>query len=364
MTLDLTMTVEQCWQPVPGGSATYLLELLRALDATAVKAVGLAAAHRRPAPAGLQPPVPVRQVPLPRRVLYELWNRVPGPLAEWTTPGSDVVHATTWAVPRTRRPLVVTVHDLAFVHEPAHFTPHGVQYFERALARTIDEATAVVVPSQATADDCVAAGVETSRLSVVPHGAPRWAVSDEEAAAFVRARGLPERFVLWVGTHEPRKNLSGLLQAFSALSAEDPDLHLVLVGPPGWGRTASIPTGPWTSRVHELGYLPLDELPLAYAAASAFVFPSHREGFGLPVLEAMTVGTPVVTSRATAMAEIAGEAGVLVDPSDPMDIAAGIARALSSAQRLGAAARQRAAGFTWRASAEAHLAVYRSAAEG
>jgi glycosyltransferase involved in cell wall biosynthesis len=362
--LHAALTVEQCWQRVPGGSATYLLALLRALgERDDVTTIGLAAAHRSQPPADLRPPGPVRAAPLPRYLLYRAWAHLGVPRAEWSVPGADVVHATTWALPATRRPLVVTVHDVAFLREPEHFTPRGVRFFTDALARTRDEAAAVVVPSEATAADCVAAGIERARVHVVPHGAPDWQVDRDAAAVSARAAGLPERYVLWCGTTEPRKNLEGLLAAFALVAHEDQDVHLVLAGPPGWGDTPRPPDGPWRDRVHQLGRLSDAELRRAYAAASAFAFPSHWEGFGLPVLEAMTAGAPVVTSAGTSMAEVVGDAGVLVDPDDPADIAAGLARALGpQGAALGAAGRSRAAGYTWAASGEAHVVAYRAAA--
>lgn len=359
------VTVEQAWQRVPGGSAAYLVALLEALrDRDDVRLTGLAAAHRHPAPEEYRSPVPVRSMGLPRYPLYRAWNWLGAPRPEWPVRGLDVVHASTWAIPPTSRPLVVTVHDVAFLRDPGHFTPRGVSFFTRALARTRAEAAAVVVPSQATADDCVAAGIEPARLHVVPHGAPRWTVTPDEAAA-VRARlGLPERFVLWCGTLEPRKNVGGLLAAFAELAARDPDVHLVLVGPPGWGELPTRPPpGPWESRVLHLGRLSAADLHAAYAAASAFCFPSTWEGFGLPVLEAMSVGTPVVTSRGTSMAEVVGDAGVLVDPLDPLDVAAGLERALSGeGPTIGAAGRARSTQFRWADAAEQHAAVYRAVA--
>lgn len=362
--LHVGVTVEQSWQRVPGGSASYVVALLEALGRRPdIRATGLAAWHREEPPPDLRPPVPVRSFGLPRYPLYRAWNWLSAPRPEWVVRDLDVVHAATWAIPPTRRPLVVTVHDLAFVRDPGHFTPRGVRFFTRALARTRAEAAAVIVPSQVTADDCVAAGLEAERVHVVPHGAPEWQVSAEEIAALRARHGLPERFVLWCGTFEPRKNLGGLLSAFAQVAERDPSLGLVLVGPSGWGDAAVLPrSGPWSSRVHELGRLSTSDLRVAYAAAAAFCFPSTWEGFGLPVLEAMSVGTPVVTSRGTSMAEVVGDAGVLVDPADPADIAAGIERAVSDeGQLLGRQALDRAAGFTWDDAAARTAAVYRTA---
>ncbi|NTW40235.1 MAG: glycosyltransferase family 4 protein [Cellulomonadaceae bacterium] len=357
------MTVEQCWQRIPGGSGSYIVALLGALaERDDVTTTGLAAAHRHSPPPDLLPPGRVRSMGLPRYPLYQAWNRVSAPRPEWLVRGLDVVHATTWAIPPTRRPLVVTVHDVAFLRDPAHFTPRGVSFFTRALERTRDEAAVVVVPSVTTADDCVAAGIDRSRLHVVPHGAPSWTVADGEVAALRTRLGLPERFVLWCGTLEPRKNLTGLLAAFALVADAEPDLHLVLVGPRGWGEAHAVPPGPWAERVHETGRLSAEDLRVAYAAATAFAFPSTWEGFGLPVLEAMSTGTPVVTSRGTSMAEVVGDAGVLVDPADPADIAAGLLRAIGpDGSAIGAAGLTRSAEFTWALAAERTVAAYRAA---
>ena len=131
------LTVEQCWQRVPGGSASYIVELAAALVARSdVEPVGLAAPHRHRPDPDFELAIRVRSLGLPRAALYRLWNRTPFPRPEWTVQRLDVIHATTWAIPRTALPLVVTVHDLAFLRDPAHFTPRGVRFFTRALERT------------------------------------------------------------------------------------------------------------------------------------------------------------------------------------------------------------------------------------
>lgn len=357
------LVVEQMWQPVPGGSGTYIVELARALQDLGRPVAGLAAAHpNHPSPADVGlPPMPVRRARLPRTVLYEAWNHGGRPRAESILPDAGLVHATTWAVPGTSLPLVVTVHDLAFLRSPEHFTRRGARYFERSLARTRTEADRVVVPSQATADDCVAAGIPASRVTVIPHGVRTMPVSEADAAAFRAAHGLTRDYVLWTGTREPRKNLPGLLRAFALVAPRRPDLDLVLVGPEGWGddtATASL-VRDLGERVHVTGRLSNADLAAAYAGARAFVFPSFWEGFGLPVLEAMAYGVPAVTSRGTCMEEVCGETGLLADPADPAELAARIEEAAGDAHDdLVAAGRARAAGFTWRACAAAHDAVY------
>ncbi|UZN01924.1 glycosyltransferase family 4 protein [Cellulomonas sp. S1-8] len=361
--LDVAMVVEQCWQPVPGGSATYVVELTRALGRRDdVRVTGVRAAHRSPPPADVRPDVPTRAIPLPRAALYEAWQRTTLPRAEWAVRGAQVVHAPTWAVPGTARPLVVTVHDLAFLDDPTHFTPRGNAYFRRALTRTREQAAAVVVPSRATADALLQHGVGIDRVHVVPHGVRVPQVAAAQVAQ-VRARlGLDRDYLLWAGTLEPRKNVGRLVAAWSDLPAPAPDL--VLVGPTGWGDVRVPDTAPPGARVHLTGRLDAADLHALYAGATAFAFPSLREGFGMPVLEAMAHGCPVLTSAGTACAEVAGDAAVLVDPLDVDALAAGLREVLAAGTDLGRRGAAHAAAFTWDASADAHTAVYRQAAAG
>lgn len=366
----VAMVVEQMWQPVPGGSGTYITNLAHSLRAQGVKVAGIAArrSHNDPGSSavGLET-MPVRYANLPRPALYESWNRLHSPLAEAILPASDLVHATTWAIPPTRKPLVVTVHDLAFLRNPEHFTKRGNSYFRKSLQRTIKEAQAVIVPSQATADDCYEAGINPERVHVIPHGVSVQEVSASQIDLFRTAYGLSRPYVLWTGTREPRKNLPGLLHAFSRIAGEFPQLDLVLVGPSGWGDDAverQLIQAIGTSRVHVLGHLAQDTLQQAYAGARAFVFPSYWEGFGLPVLEAMAHSVPVVTSLGTSTAEVAGDCGILVEPSDPDQIAAGLRRVLGREHdHFALAGYERAQAMTWKACAKAHLRVYQQVME-
>ncbi len=218
----------------------------------------------------------------------------------------------------------------------------------------------MLVPSQSTLTDCVDAGFEPSRLRLVPHGVAVPAVSAEEVAAFVAAYQLPERYVLWCGTLEPRKNVPTLLKAFAKLRRTDPDLGLVLVGPTGWG-PAPVDTK-LVRGVRLLGFLPTDQLHAAYAGARAFCYPSLREGFGLPVLEAMAHGVPVVTSRGTAMAEFVGDGGLLVDPLDANAIAAALETVLGSRHdEFAAAALKQSTQYSWDDAAALTVEAYRAA---
>jgi glycosyltransferase involved in cell wall biosynthesis len=357
------MVVEQSWQPVPGGSGTYIARLSESITETEpdVELVGVRAAHRRGAsPQPQLVPSVSRTVvaPLPRRALYDAWNWAGAPRAEHLVAGVDVVHATTWAVPPTRRPLVVTVHDLAFLRTPEHFTPRGARYFTRSLERTRAEATRVVVPSAATRDDCVEAGIEPERLVVVPHGVRVPTVAPTEVARFRERVGLARPYVLWCGTVEPRKNVDRLVEAFDAADLPEP-MDLALVGPTGWGAGPARHVERPDRAVRHLGRLSEDDLHRAYAGAAAFCYPSLWEGFGMPVLEAMAHAVPVVTSAGTSMAEFVSDAGVLVDPLDPGAIARGLEEALGSrGPDLGARGRAAAAALTWERAARATVAAY------
>lgn len=359
--LHVTMTVEQLWQPVPGGSGTYIRELLREYAAMPeVEVTGLSAWHRNTG--ALETRLPrLDRAPLPRAALYELWSRARRPRERR---GQDVVHATTWAIPGHRGPLVVTVHDLAFLHDPGHFTPRGVAFFRRALEITRDEASAVVVPSAATMDECVAAGLDASRISVVPHGVRPAVTTPEEVAGFRARFGLERPYVLWAGTREPRKNLPTLAAAFGRAVADGADLDLVLAGPDGWGSEQERLHRSALERVRLLGHLSRSELDAAYAGAAVFCYPSLREGYGLPVTEAMAHGTPVVTSRGTATEEAAGGAALLVDPRDPDAVAAALVAATQPGRReqLREASLARAAQLDWSVTARRTVEVLRNAA--
>lgn len=358
--LRVALTAEQCWQPVPGGSGRYIVELTRALAAQpGVEITGIAARHGAPPPEDWRPPVAVRHSRLPRRLLYDAWQHLPWPRAESLAGEADVVHATTWAVPATRRPLVVTVHDVAFLHDSSHFTPRGNAFFRRALRQTADRAAAIVVPSQSTADDCVELGLPAERVTVVPHGS-RIEPRTPQDVAELRARlELARDYVLWCGTIEPRKNVPTLLEAFARAACSLPGTDLVLVGPSGWGDVPTIPAGLDRDRVRLLGSLPRRDLETAYAGATAFCYPSLREGFGLPVLEAMQHGIPVVTSRGTACAEVTGDAALLVDATDADAVADALVRAVEDRDDLARRSLARASAFTWEAAAESTVEVYR-----
>ncbi len=334
-------------------AALRIAEALRPHDD--VRLVGVAGRHRHLPPEPWVPAIPVAHLPIASPWLYETWLRFGWPKVEMATGPVDIAHATTLIPCPTNAKLVVTLHDLAFLHEPDHFTKHGVRVFNRSLDHIRRRADLVLCCSQATMDDCVVAGIDADRLRLVPLGVEAARASAGDVARVREAYSLPDEYLLFVGTVEPRKNLRGLVAALDHL--DDPPL-LVVAGADGWGDTG-LHDDP---RVRFLGFMPHDDLPGLYAGASVFCYPSEREGYGLPVLEAMAQGTPVVTSRGTAMEETAGSAAVLVDPMDHADIARGIDEAGRRRTELSAKGLARAQRRSWANTANLTAAAYRELA--
>jgi glycosyltransferase involved in cell wall biosynthesis len=349
----VAITLEQLWHRVPGGTAiaaTELIEELRQRDDIEVTVV--TAWHRpstRPRLAG----VSWRNIAMPRPALYESWLRWRRPRVSHV----DLVHATTLIPPATTKPMVATVHDLAVLHDPSHFTARGVRTMTRGVEILRDEAAVVLCSSLVTLEDCASFGFDRNRLRHVPLGVRPVVVNTEAVAAMKARLGLQRPYVLAVGTIEPRKNLVRLAAAFAML----PDHYdLVVVGPTGWG-DQNVPGGAAAARTRMIGYVDTTTLWALYSGAAVFCYPSLREGFGLPVVEAMAAGTPVVTSRGTSTEEVAGGAAVLVDPLDVDDIAAGMWRALDSREDLIARGRAVAGAATWARTADLTVAAYREA---
>jgi glycosyltransferase involved in cell wall biosynthesis len=367
------VVAEQLLRPVPGGVGRYVralaghLPMEAAVDRGAVEFLVARHPHRQLAAAGL-PPAATHRLAWPGRLLTRTWVTLRRPsLPAGLLEDLDLVHATSAAVPPTRgRPLVATVHDLAFRHYPEAYPAAGRRYHERSARIVADEAARVLVPSEATARDLAELyGVDRGRVTITPLGAEVPPDPDRAGAQrLLHDLGVRGPFLLAVGTLEPRKNLPRLLDAFGEAAAGLPDHWLVVVGPVGWGPRLR-PT--WDSvRVKLAGPVGDRLLHALYQAADGLAYPSLYEGFGLPVLEAMANGTPVLTSDRSSLPEVAGDAALLVDPLDRAAIAAGLVRLAGDdalRRRLVEAGRRRAAGFTWRATAAATWATYRQVAE-
>lgn len=282
--------------------------------------------------------------------------------------GVDVFHGTVNVVPRGLPcPSVVTVHDLAFMRWPEQVPRRRQRYLARELRGSLERADRIIAVSAATKTDLVEmCDVDPDRVVITPLGvdARFRPVVDASLDAFREDQGIVRRFILSVGTLEPRKNLPALLRAFASLTREIPH-DLILIGAEGWLTDEiyrSLQTPELAGRVRLTGFVEDEDLPCWYSAADCFAFPSLYEGFGLPVLEAMACGVPVVTSNVSSLPEVAGEAALLVDPSDEAQIAAGIRQVVTEpriADSLRRRGRERAAGFTWERTAMLTAAVYR-----
>ena len=351
--LRVAYTLEQCWHDVPGGSAVAALEVHRRLRRRGdVDVVAVAGRHRDPPAPPYQPDGPVQSLPLARPWLYEMWNRLAWPRVESTTGPIDLCHSTVAIPAATSHPHVVTVHDVAFIHTPERFTTHGARVMRRGLDRC-RRADLVLCPSRSTSDDLLDLGFAPARIRIVPWGVEPIDVDDRELDRVRRAYSLPSEFVLFVGTLEPRKNLPGLVEAMRSV----PELPLVVAGADGWGDGMLD-----RAAVRFLGFVPADDLRPLFQAATVFAYPSFQEGFGLPILEAMAQGTPVVTSRGSSTEEVSGGAAVLADPGQPESIADAIRQVLADRDRWAAAARARATASTWDSTVDATVAAYQEVA--
>jgi glycosyltransferase involved in cell wall biosynthesis len=358
------VVAEQLFGPVPGGIGRYVAALARHLPTVAGDGGGsvrwITGRHPadRLAGAGLDPRA-TTALALPGRVATRAWVRLRRPrLPGRLLAALDLVHATSAAVPpASGRVLVATVHDLGFHHHPETYPAAGRRFHERATRIAVAEAARVLVPSAATARDLADLyGLEPGRVAVTPLGVELPGHDPAAARRLLDDLGVRGPFLLAVGTLEPRKNLRRLLAAFAAVAGELPDHHLVVAGPAGWG-----PALPPAARVVLAGPVGDAVLHGLYAAADGLAYPSLYEGFGLPVLEAMAHGTPVLTSDRSSLPEVAGEAALLVDPTDQAAISAGLLRLVGDRTlraRLAAAGPRRAGRFTWPATAAATWAAY------
>ncbi|MCY3959067.1 MAG: glycosyltransferase family 1 protein [Chloroflexi bacterium] len=320
------------------------------------------------------PAQPVRvlrtKAPTSRTGVRVLWEHL---LAPWqiATARLDVVHSLLNVVPLaapTRH--VVTVHDLSFMRVPGAHPTHRRWYLTAATWLSARRAKVVLADSRATRDDVVELlGVHPDRVHVVYPG--REAVfhprPDARVDAFRRDHGVDKPFVLFVGTLEPRKNVDVLVRAFGLAARNGLAGNLVIAGGRGWATDAidaAIADSPVRRRIRRIGYVKQEDLPYWYCAADLVVYPSSYEGFGIPVLEAMASGTPVITSNRSSLPEVGGDAALAVDPRDAAQLAATMSAVLQSPERrarmskLGLVQAQR---FDWTVAAEQCLSLYRRA---
>lgn len=335
-----------------GQCTAYLLDAMRRL-APEIEFVALNAGQERVMriPTRLQ----WQQVEVPRRA---------------RAAKADLLHVPGFDAPRVKPcPVVLTLHDLIGMLFPQNLPPIGRWYWSKWLPASARSADQIVVDSEATRRDVMTMlHIDAQRIHVVPLGVDeRFSPSSAETVDAVRHKfHLPQRFILYLGTLEPRKGIDTLIDAVAALPAESA-LPLVLAGKKGWywdriqGR---IHANGLKDRVRLLGYVSDEELPALYSAASVFAFPSRYEGFGLPVLEAMACGTPVITTNVSSLPEVVGDAAILIPPDQPGVLTQALHDALSNtqvAQTLREAGLARARLFTWERAARETIAVYHKA---
>ncbi|SDP04461.1 Glycosyltransferase involved in cell wall bisynthesis [Nakamurella panacisegetis] len=365
----LTLVTEQALARIPGGTGRYTREVGQALGARIPfgwRVRGVTAWHRDIASARIPGVAGPRRLLLDPRVLARLWERGLGPRL-----GGTVVHALTPLAParlRHRQALVMTVHDAVPYTHPETLTPRGAAWHRLMIERGARLASALVVPTAAVAADLESVGIR-ARIEVIGEGTARalnGPISATEIERMRTAFRLPGRYVLAVGTLEPRKGLDVLLDALTAGDAAA--VHLAVVGQPGWGgadlATAAEKRG-IADRVHVLGRIPDAELAAVLAGAEVSVVPSRSEGFGLPLLEAMSRGIPVVHTDAPALLEVAGGAGLVVPVGNAAALGAAITSVLADpdlAARLSEAGRVRAAAYSWDAVADRLWDLYQDVA--
>ncbi|MGH2594316.1 MAG: glycosyltransferase family 4 protein [Anaerolineae bacterium] len=377
--IDVTSAVTQS-----AGIGRYTRELVRALlnlDAPHTYTLFYATEKRVARPIEPLPrSVRLRRLPFHDKWLARLWHKLRIPISiELITGPIDLFHSPDFSLPPTlrRTPTLLTVHDLSFIRDPESAVPSLRRYLSSVVPRSVARARRVLADSQSTKDDLVELfGAPPGKIDVLLSGvdARFRPIRDPAALAAVRAKydlGSGP-LVLSVGTIQPRKNYVRLIQAFAQVMGQwwqiGPewlgDVNLVISGGTGWLSDAIFAEATrlgLQARVKFTGFVDDADLPALYSAAAVFAYVPRYEGFGLPVLEAMACGVPVIGSNASSIPEVVGEAGLLVDPLDVDAIAAGLIGLLKDASARDAYLRaglRRAAQFTWESAARQLLSIY------
>lgn len=359
-----------------GGIGRYVRELLKAVSqldkATQYRLFYAARQVRHPLPA-LGPNFHCRVLPFHDIWLARGWQRLQLPLPVQAITGRiDVYHSPDFSLPPVARntPTVLTVHDLSFVRDPDSAAPGLRAYLNTVVPRSVRRATHVLADSHATRDDLIALyNTPPAKVGVLYPGvdARFQPVADAAQLAAVRQKyGLSKRpFIFSISTIQPRKNFLRLIQAFDR-ALRNEDIDLVIAGSKGWlydDIFAEVEKRDLSGRVCFPGFVDDDDLPALYSTAHVLAYPSIYEGFGLPMLEAMACGTPVLASTASCLPEVAGEAALLVDPYDVDAIGSALQRLTiddSLRADLIAKGQQRAAHFRWDTAARQLIALYQS----
>jgi glycosyltransferase involved in cell wall biosynthesis len=309
------------------------------------------------------------RLPVDRPPVRIAWEQTVLPI-ELLRERADLLHALGFVSPfGWRGKTVVTVYDLSFLRYPEVFNRSNRFYLGTFTPPSLRRADRVITISESTRQDVIdLCGVAPERVTPILLAADeRFKPATPEAVTAFRERhGLPERFILYLGTLEPRKNVDTLVKAYARLREQGSDDHiLVLAGGKGWQYDSifeQVHALGLTDSVRFPGFVPADEQALWYSSATVFAFPSRFEGFGLPLLEAMACGTPVVSSWASSLPEVVGDAGLLVDPSDVDGLSSALRQLMedeSQRQAFAAAGLARAQTFSWQRMASETVQVYR-----
>ncbi len=288
----------------------------------------------------------------------------------------DVFHGPSFMLPVFKpkgTKCIITVHDLTFLRYPESFTFETKIYYKLFFKRSIDNADMIIADSEATKDDLMLYfHVPKNKIKVVYLGVDKafTQIVDKSSVEEVQKKyTLPKKFFLFTGLLSPRKNIEGALRAFNSLRADVyKDYHFVIVGGKGWLYESIfrfVQEHNLKERVHFTGYIDAADLPVLYTLAEALVFPSFYEGFGLPILEAMACGCPVITSNVSSMPEVAGDAALLIDPKNTQEIADAMEKMVSGKKlrkQLVEKGYEQAKKFTWEKTAEETLALYKQVA--
>lgn len=282
----------------------------------------------------------------------------------------DVLHGTDHFVyPCTKSVKVMTIHDLTFIKYP-NYVNSIVKTYTNRVKQCLKWSDLIITFSEnSKADINYLLGVDQSRIFVTQQASryPGQYLSLELAEQLQTsiAYDFSNPYLLFVSTIEPRKNINSLISAFNYLKSKHKiDHHLIMIGQKGWNYESifkNIENSPWQEQIHHLGYLSDQQVALFYSQADVFVYPSYYEGFGLPILEAMTLGSPVVTSNSSSLPEVAGDAALLINPDDFMELAEAILRVISDTklrQKLIQKGKERAKLFSWKKTARQTLKAY------
>jgi glycosyltransferase involved in cell wall biosynthesis len=371
--IDVTAAVSQ-----GGGIGRYTREIIQALAKVDSENEYHLYSAKRPKETPIPDPLPTgpnfsyHEAPLSERWLYRIWYRLNLPIpVQWITGSLDLLHSPDFVLPplRDNIPSLLTIHDLSFVHFPETFTDSLVSYLNNVVPRSIEAASHILADSESTKNDLLAIwGVAPEKISVLYSGVNSLfrPVTDDHVQETTRQKyGIGDKpYLLTVGTVQPRKNYQLLVRAFKTIS-QSHSHNLVVVGAMGWLHEQlleEIEKQGLSNRVVLTGFVDDSDLPSLYSGATLFLFPSLYEGFGLPILEAMACGVPVIASNVSSLPEVAGEAAVLLSPIDEVGWADKMHQLLADASlrtRLVAAGFIQAQEFTWKNSAAQLLAIYK-----